>query len=133
LNEFCEAIPRYSSSRGARFKRRIGNLDDEEQQIKWAIGWLDALLLNRRREVERIGRNWLTIERFGGLPARLPRQALDVTCGVEITSNAFGAHLLVISTPRVTSAARSAARAAPQSVDEDSNAPLFPPVLPSSL
>ena len=49
LNEFCEAIPRYSSSRGARFKRRIGNLDDEEQQIKWAIGWLDALLFNRRK------------------------------------------------------------------------------------
>ncbi len=53
LNEFCEAIPRYSSSRGTRFKRRIGNLDDEEQQIKWAIGWLDALLFNRRKEVER--------------------------------------------------------------------------------
>jgi len=85
------------------------------------------------KDVGRISRNCLTIERFGGLLSRLPRQALDVTCGVEITSNASGAHLLVISTPRVTSAARSAARAAPQSVDEDSNAPLFPPVLPSSL
>ena len=81
----------------------------------------------------RISRNCLTIERFGGLLARLPRQALDVTCGVEITSNASGAHLLVISTPRVTSAARSAARAAPQSVDEDSKGPLFPTLLPSSL
>ena len=64
LNEFCEAIPRYSSSRGTRFKRRIGNLDDEEQQIKWAIAWLDALFFNR--EERRWGGTALTIERFGG-------------------------------------------------------------------
>jgi hypothetical protein len=79
-----------------------------EQQSKWAIGWLDALLF--QQEERRWGGTALTINGSVGCSRACLGQALDVTCGVEITSNASGAQLLVISRLRVSRPPRAARR-----------------------
>src|SRR6476620_7485728 len=131
LNEFCEAMPRYSSSRGARFKRPIGNLDDEEQQIKWANGWLDTLLFNR--EERRWGGTHGTGMLAGQLRLLAPRERGGARERARNRERYTSKQAFAISRPLSHSSARPRRAREQRTRHLPSRIFVRPPVLSSSL